>query len=54
MKEIDEFYMKGKEMNAFIKSNYTKNDLISFVWPGQSVFPDFFSEAGAELWKYAM
>ena len=54
MTEKDEYYMKGKEMNAFIKSNYTKNDLISFVWPGQAVFPDFFSEAGAELWKYAM
>ena len=54
MKEIDEFYMKGKETNAFIKSNYTKEDLISWVWPERAVFPDFFSTAGNELWEYAM
>ena len=54
MKEIDEFYMKGKEMNAFIKSNYTKEDLISYVWPEEAVFPDFFSKAGNDLWEYAM
>ena len=54
IKEEDEFYKKGKEMNAFIKSNYTKQDLISFVWPGQAVFPDFFSPKGPELWAYAM
>jgi alpha-glucosidase (family GH31 glycosyl hydrolase) len=28
MKEIDEYYMRGKETNAFIKSNYTNEDLI--------------------------
>ena len=54
MKEIDEFYMRGKETNAFIKSNYTKEDLISYVWPEQAVFPDFFSDAGKDLWDYAM
>ena len=42
MKEEDEYYKMGKETNAFIKSNYTKNDLISNVWPGNAVFPDFF------------
>ena len=54
MTEKDEYYMRGKETNAFIKSNYTNQDLISFVWPGQAVFPDFFSQSGADLWKYAM
>ena len=54
MKDIDEFYIKGKETNAFIKSNYTKNDLISYVWPEQAVFPDFFSHSAIELWKYGM
>ena len=54
MKEEDEFYMRGKETNAFIKSNYTNEDLISHVWPGRAVFPDFFCNSGVELWKYAM
>ena len=54
MKDIDEFYMRGKETNAFIKSNYTKEDLISYVWPEHAVFPDFFSKAGNDLWEYAM
>ena len=54
MKEEDEFYMRGKETNAFIKSNYTNEDLISHVWPGRAVFPDFFCNSGVELWKDAM
>jgi len=54
MKEEDEFYVIGKETNAFIKSNYTNEDLISDVWPGYAVFPDFFTNSAVELWKYAM
>ena len=54
MNDIDEFYIRGKETNAFVKSNYTKQDLISNVWPGNAVFPDFFSDAGVDLWKYGM
>ena len=54
VKEEDEFYVIGKKTNAFIKSNYTKVDLISYVWPGKAVFPDFFCGAGIDLWKYAM
>ena len=30
-KDIDEFYTLGKETNAFIKSNYTNEDLVSYV-----------------------
>ena len=52
--EEDEYYVIGKETNAFIKSNYTNDDLISMVWPGHAVFPDFFSQSGVELWNYAM
>ena len=54
MKDVDEFYVRGKETNAFIKSNYTNQDLISYVWPAHAVFPDFFSQAGNDLWEYAM
>ena len=54
MKEEDEFYVIGKETNAFIKSNYTNEDLISFVWPGHAAFPDFFSTSAVDLWGYAM
>ena len=43
--EEDEYYVIGKETNAFIKSNYTNDDLISMVWPGHAVFPDFFSQS---------
>ena len=52
--DVDEFYLRGKETNAFIKSSYTNEDLISHVWPGKAVFPDFFCKAGEELWIYAM
>ena len=52
--DIDEFYTRGKEMNAFIKSNYTDEDLISYVWPERAVFPDFFTVEAESLWSYAM
>ena len=54
MKEEDEFYVRGRDTNAFIKSNYTKQDLISYVWPENAVFPDFFCDAAVDLWGYAM
>ena len=54
MKEIDEFYMMGKDNNSFIKSNYTGENLISYVWPEEAVFPDFYSPSGVYLWNYAM
>ena len=54
LNEIDEFYSRGKEMNAFIKSNYTNEDLISYVWPQRAVFPDFFSIEAESLWSFAM
>ena len=54
MNGVDEFYQKGKEVDAYIKSSYTGEDLISNVWPGKAVFPDFFLEEADELWGYAM
>ncbi len=41
-------------MQVFIKSNYTEDDLISCVWPGCAVFPDFFNTKTESLWSYAM
>ena len=52
--DLDEFYLRGKKTNAFIKSSYTGEDLLSNVWPGKAVFPDFFCEEAEELWGYAM
>ena len=52
--ETDEYYMKGLELDAFIKSSYTNRDLISYVWPGKSVFPDFFNPDATYLWSIAM
>lgn len=53
-KDSDPYYVKGKETNAFIMSNYTKEPMVSYVWPGEAVFPDFFTESGNNLWNYAM
>lgn len=50
----DEFYRKGKELDSFIKSGYTDDDLISYVWPGKTVFPDFFTDAAVTLWEYGL
>jgi alpha-glucosidase (family GH31 glycosyl hydrolase) len=37
----DKYYQLGKKLNVFIKSNYTGDDLVNEVWPGNCVFPDF-------------
>ena len=50
----DPYYKLGHEKNAFIMSNYTKNELISLVWPGKAVFPDFFIKESIDVWDYAM
>ena len=50
-KNYDPYYNFGLNKNAFLYSNFTKEFLISFVWPGDSVFPDFFLEEGINLWK---
>ena len=44
------YYILGKKTKSFIKSNYTKKDLYSYVWPGLSVFPDLFTKEGQNVW----
>ena len=45
-------YIKlGEELDIFIKSNYTKENLIGKVWPGKTVFPDFFNPKISEFWN---
>ena len=50
----DPYYNLGTRKNAFIMSNYTKNELIGIVWPGNACFPDFFIDEAIEVWDYAM
>ena len=50
-KDSDPYYKYGVENNAFLYSNFTKEFLVSYVWPGDSVFPDFFVQPGIDLWK---
>ena len=52
--ENDEYYVMGHENKTFLISNYTDDELISYVWPGEAVFPDFFNEDMQYLWNYAM
>ena len=44
------YYIIGKKTKSFIKSNYTKKDLFSYIWPGLSVFPDLFTKEGQNIW----
>ena len=46
----DKYFNLGSKLQAFIISNYTKKPLLTYVWPGVSVFPDMFSENGKILW----
>ena len=50
-KTSDPYYNYGVKKNAFLYSNYTNQFLITFVWPGDCVFPDFFVKAGIDLWN---
>ena len=44
----------GDKLDIFIKSNYTKKTLISNVWPGDTVFPDFFNPNTILVWHYGL
>ena len=44
------YYTLGKQTKSFLKSNYTKKDLVTYVWPGLSVFPDLFVKEGQNVW----
>ena len=50
-KYYDPYYEYGEKNNAFLYSNFTKQFLIADVWPGESVFPDFFVKQGIDLWN---
>ena len=50
-KYYDPYYEYGEKINAFLYSNFTKEFLIADVWPGESVFPDFFVKQGIDLWN---
>lgn len=52
--DSDPYYKEGVNTKAFILSNYTGNPLIGYVWPGEAVFPDFFTESAVDLWVKAM
>ena len=49
--ENDTYVELGNNLNIFIKSNYTKQNLIGKVWPGKTVFPDFFNPKVDKFWK---
>ena len=41
---------KGKKHQLFIKSGYTGDNLIAYVWPGKTIFPDFFNPEIGLIW----
>ena len=43
-----------KDNNCLIKSNYTKENLISFSWPGEIVLPDFFNKDTISIWEKSL
>ena len=48
-------YIKlGNKLDIFIKSNYTKKNLIGKVWPGKTVFPDFFHPDIESFWNQGL
>ena len=51
-KEKQNPYIKlGEELDIFIKSNYTKENLIGKTLAGKVVFPDFFNPNITEFWN---
>lgn len=49
------YYKLGKRLDIYIKSNYTKSDLLNNVWPGVCVFPDFTNYENAKnFWHHGL
>ena len=48
--DLNKYSKIGDKNNLFIKSGYTKKNLIGKVWPGKTVFPDFFNPFIYKLW----
>ena len=47
---LNEYAKKGDEYDLFIKSGYSKKNLMGKVWPGKTVFPDFFNPDIYLIW----
>ena len=52
--EKNEYAKIGDENNLFIKSGYTKQNLLGKVWPKKTVFPDFFNPNINKLWDLGL
>ena len=47
----NQYIQIGNRLDIFIKSNYTKQNLIGKVWPGKTVYPDFFNPKSESFWN---
>ena len=52
--EKNEYAKIGDENNLFIKSGFTKQNLLGKVWPKKTVFPDFFNPNINKLWDFGL
>ncbi|KJE94142.1 lysosomal alpha-glucosidase [Capsaspora owczarzaki ATCC 30864] len=44
-------YDQGEKLNLFVKTGDGVTDFVGKVWPGLSVFPDFFNPSTAQFWQ---
>ena len=49
--ENSKYVKLGNSLKIFINSNYTKKPLITKVWSGKTVFPDFFNPKVGKFWN---
>ena len=50
----DKYLNVARDLNCFIKSNYTKKELFLEVWPGATAFPDYLNPNTTILWEYGL
>ena len=50
----NEYVKLGNKLDIFIKSNYTKQNLIGKVWPGKTLYPDFMNPKVEEFWNQGL
>eukprot|EP00826_Nyctotherus_ovalis_P021370 TRINITY_DN1688_c0_g1_i6.p1 TRINITY_DN1688_c0_g1~~TRINITY_DN1688_c0_g1_i6.p1 ORF type:complete len:893 (+),score=129.11 TRINITY_DN1688_c0_g1_i6:234-2912(+) len=46
----DPYYRKGEEMNAFVRSAYTKKTLLGRTWPGHAAFLAWMNPNASTIW----